>query len=76
MNDSRRKRLTKAYEMIETAQMLIAEVKDEEQEAFDNMSEGLQQTEKAQRMEEVATELDSLGDTLTDVLGEIDTAKE
>jgi hypothetical protein len=33
-------------------------IRDEEQESFDNLSEGLQQSENGQKMEEAANSLD------------------
>lgn len=76
MNADRRKRLDEAHELITEAQSILQDVGFEEQEAFDNMSEGLQQTEKSQRMEEVASELDDLASTLDDVLSGVEGAKE
>lgn len=52
MNNVRRAKLRKAMEMLEDAKLLIEEVRDEEQEAFDNMPESLQYTERGEKMEE------------------------
>jgi hypothetical protein len=51
MNESRRKRLRVAHE-------LITEVREEEQEAFDNSPEGLQGSARGQAMEEAISNLD------------------
>lgn len=50
MNKQRRKRLTEAMELLQEAQQIIEEVKDEEQEAFDNLPEGLQCSERGEAL--------------------------
>jgi len=65
MNAENRKKLDRANEMLDNAKALIEEVADDEQDKFDNLSEGLQGAERGQRMEEVAS-------SLQDVVGEID----
>jgi len=66
MNKDRRKRLTEALALLDKAETLlneadqiVTEVRDEEQEAFDNLSEGLQQSERGQLMEEAISSLES-----------------
>jgi hypothetical protein len=49
----------------------VEEIKDEEQEAFDNLSEGLQQAERGQRMEEVIGILDDAESEISDTLEKI-----
>lgn len=58
MNAKRRKELEKVIALIEDAKSQLEILKDEEQEAFDNMPEGLQCSEKGERMEEVISYLD------------------
>ena len=41
------------------ASIMIDEIKDEEQEKFDNLSEGLQQSERGQNLEAAVTALES-----------------
>ena len=48
MNAARRKRLAEAVDMIASAKEIIEEVKEEEQEAFDNMPESLQGSERGE----------------------------
>ena len=50
MNNSRRKQLTKAITQLEDVQQSIEEIKDEEQDAFDNMLESLQDAERGETM--------------------------
>lgn len=82
MNKELRKRLSEAQEMLEKAYVLVSdaqgiieEVKDEEQEKFDNATEGQQAMEKFQAMEENASILEELYDTLDSIMGEIEDAK-
>ncbi len=48
MNKQDRKDLEKAVGFIEEAKAIIANIANSEQEKFDNLSEGLQQSEKGQ----------------------------
>lgn len=74
MNKARRKELEKAIALLQSmedtfneAVGIIEGVRDEEREAFDNLSEGLQQSERGQRMEEAVDALDSLTDDLQQI---------
>ena len=66
MNRSRRKELQKAMELLEQAKEIIEAVKDEEQEAFDNMPESIQQSERGEAMEGYIGTMDELCDSLSD----------
>jgi ABC-type transporter Mla subunit MlaD len=59
-------------DLLASAKTAIEETKDEEQEAFDNLSEGLQQAERGQRMEEVDGILDGAMSNLDDILQKVD----
>jgi hypothetical protein len=76
MNDARRKVLVEAIAHLEAAQAQIEQVGSEEQEAFDNLSEGLQQSERGQKMEEAANELSNAHDSLEDVISQIQAVME
>ena len=59
MNNERRKKIAEAVEQInaaigniENAKAILDECKDEEQDAFDNLPEGLQSSERGECMEE------------------------
>lgn len=60
MNARRRKELKKAMELIEQAYSIIETVKEEEIEAYDNLPEGLQNTEQGQRMDEIVFDLEDI----------------
>lgn len=53
MNKARRKNLASLSEEIETLRSLVESVMEEEQEAFDNLPEGIQYSERGERMEEI-----------------------
>lgn len=75
MNAEDRKTLDKAYALLDQAKALVEEVSTAEQEKYDNMTEGLQATERGQRMDEVATLLAQTVETIDEVMNEIDEAK-
>ncbi len=75
MNKQDRTQLAKAYSMLDDVKSLIEEVANAEQEMFDNLSEDLQASERGQRMEEVASELQNACDTIDDVLATIEGAQ-
>ena len=71
MNKARRKQLEKVVEVL-TAQMEELEaIKDEEQEAFDNLPESIQYGERGETMEENVDELDSIITDLENVIESI-----
>ncbi len=71
MNKARRKRLENVVEVL-TAQMEELEyIKDEEQDAFDNLPEGIQCSEKGETMEENIDDLDSVISDLENVIDSI-----
>jgi hypothetical protein len=76
MNNANRKELEKAIAFIEDAKGIIEQIKDEEQEKFDNLSEGLQQTERGQKFEETASVLDDAFSQLEEAIDNINTATE
>ena len=71
MNDARRKELDKATTLLWDAQQIINEVQEEEQDAFDNLPEGLQQSEKGETLEENADELQEISDTIEEMIDKL-----
>lgn len=68
MNQERRKRLEEAAAKLAEAREIIEAVRDEEQDAFDNMPESLQGGERGEKMEHAASLLDDLaGDLETSI---------
>lgn len=76
MNNARRKIIAEALELVERASNLLEPVRDEEQEAYDNMPEGLQQGERGQQCEAAADALDSAVSSLEEVIDYLNTASE
>lgn len=72
MNKQRRKELAKASELISQAQGIIESVKDEEQDAHDNLPESIQYGEKGQQMEEYIDTLDEAYGMCDDLMSMID----
>lgn len=68
MNKQRRKRLMEVIESLEEAQASIEEIKDEESEAYDNMPESLQYSEKGELMYQNVDELETASSDLETVI--------
>lgn len=74
MNNTRRKLLKEASELADKAKCLVEQAKEEEQECFDNLSDGLQLSERGRTLEENVYALDEIIDNLDsaiDLLGEL-----
>ena len=76
MNNTDRKKLEIAMFHLSNAQLIISELKDSEREKFDNLNEGLQASEKGQKLEAGADSLDyihddieNIVDSLTEIIG-------
>lgn len=76
MNANDRKELQKAIALIEEAKAIIESIGEQEQEKYDNLSEGLQASERGQKFEESAGELSNAAESLDDVVSSIESATE
>lgn len=72
MNKLRRKELNRAMTMIAEARAIIEAMAEEEQEAFDNMPEGLQVSELGEKIEENASRLEDIIGYLEEQENELD----
>ena len=72
MNKARRMRLIAVQSKLSDLKAEIEQICDEEQEAYDNLPEGLQDSERGVSMESAIEELD---DAASDLEGVIDTLK-
>lgn len=72
MNAMRRKHLARAIQMIYDAQEIIEMVKDEEQESYDNLPEGIQDSERGETMYENIDTLGEISDNLIDMTTELE----
>lgn len=74
MNKERRKRLDYVIDKLEELQAEVASIGEDEREAYDNLPESIQYSERGEQMSENADDLDgldgdfeSLLDTLRDI---------
>lgn len=58
MNNDRRKRLTALLEELSGLRSTLEQIQSEEQDAYDNMPEGLQQSEHGEKAEQACSYLD------------------
>jgi hypothetical protein len=58
MNADQRKKILAAQLEISKQCAVLEDIKNENQDSFDNLSEGLQQTDKGQEMEQAISDLD------------------
>lgn len=72
MNKQRRKQIEKAIGLLSEARAILEEVTDEEQEAFDNLPEGLQQSERGELMDEGISRLIDVYETIEEHETELD----
>lgn len=68
MNKQRRKMIADVVERLEAAKSDLEMIRDEEQEAFDNMPEGLQGSERGETMEEGIYQIEEAMDGLDSAL--------
>lgn len=67
MNKERRKALAEIVDQLAGIRSAIEQVKDDEQDAFDNMPEGLQQSEKGEKAENAISRLDDALSAVDDI---------
>jgi len=71
MNQQRRKAINEILSNLEAQSELLAELLAEEQEAYDNMPEGLQMSEKGESMESGIQVLEDVHSTLESIIGDL-----
>lgn len=64
MNKMRRRQIANAIKLIEQAAEILEQVMDDEQEAFDNLPESLQGSERGEAMEGYIYTIEEFLDTL------------
>ena len=72
MNKTRRKRLEKVLNALQDAMSELEYIKDEEQEAYDNLPESLQESEKGETMQEYVDDIDSVISDLDSVISDLE----
>lgn len=68
MNASRRKSIQEIIDHLEEIKSTIETLKDEEQEAYDNLPENLQDSERGETMEAAAESLDNVYNSIDEAL--------
>lgn len=76
MNNVRRKEIDKLTAQIEEIKEAIEALRDEEQEAFDNMPESLQDGERGEKMQSAIDALEYAADDLQECLDHLSEASE
>lgn len=71
MNKQRRKELDKVQDLIIDAQNALEELKDEEQECYDNLPEGIQCSERGEAMQEAVEYMEAAYDNIQDAIDNI-----
>lgn len=71
MNKVRRKTIEEIISIMENLKERIDNVSEEEQEAFDNLPEGLQASEKGEKMEENVGILEEASSSLDDIVSNL-----
>lgn len=74
MNKSRRKALQFVIDTLSTID--LQSISDEEQEAFNNMPEGLQSSERGERTQEIAEQLEEASNTLSELIDTLNSCLE
>lgn len=76
MNDNRRKNLRRALSMLESANQIISQAADQEQDSLDNLPDSLQSSERCEKMEDAVSllesaieDIDSASDKIRDATG-------
>ena len=76
MNADRRKRIQEIIDQLTDIQTDAEAIRDEEQEAYDNLPENLQGSERGEAMSEAADNLDSAYNSIDEVLEYLNAAIE
>lgn len=72
MNAARRKELKRALDMLDAAKSILEQVAEEEQEAYDNLPEGIQDSERGEQIYDNADTLSGYMDDLDDMMSAIE----
>lgn len=72
MNKARRKRISKILEQLEGLSVEIEEVMNEEQEAYDNLPESIQYSERGENMEGYISSLDDAMNYVSDAISSLE----
>lgn len=68
MNKTRRKLIEKIIEQLETLKDEVESITEEEQEAYDNLPDGIQDSEKGETMYEAISDLEDASSNFDDII--------
>lgn len=75
MNKERRKRIQEICDALETHKETIEEITNDEQDAYDALPVGIQNSEKGEKMEEALDYLEYAIEKLNEAISQLDFAK-
>jgi len=76
MNNDKRERIDKATALIEEARSIVEGVTQEESEAYENMPENLQYSERGELIQEAINNLEYADNSFDELLGYLEEAKQ
>lgn len=76
MNNTRRKAIQSIMDKLEELMEEIEAIKDEEQEAYDNLPESLQNSERGEAMDSAVYNLEDAAENVQLVIDALESAKE
>lgn len=76
MNNERRKKINEAVSLIEEARSIIEDATAEETEAYENMPESLQYSERGELAQEAVNNLEYSESSFDELLGYLEEAKQ
>ena len=71
MNRNRRERIAAAINLIEDIKEQITNIMDEESEAFDNLPEAIQESQRGEDMDQNVCDLDEVCETLESAVDQL-----
>lgn len=71
MNKQRRKTIEEVIGLLEDAKSTLETITEEEQEAYDNLPEGIQDSERGETMYNNVSEMEEVSSTLEDVISQL-----
>lgn len=76
MNAARRKRIEEVMSQLEPLKELVDDILSEEQDAYENMPEGLKSSARGEAAENAVASLESASGQLEEVINELSAAQE
>ena len=71
MNKQRRKTIEEVIGLLEDAKSTLETITEEEQEAYDNLPQGIQDSERGETMYNNVSEMEEASSTLEDVISQL-----